>query len=315
MYSVSKAQEGTIGRGPFSLSDSDSYRRWRDRKLSRRPDRVEEMIVELESIDRLRGSETAAILDRCRRANLAIYACHRAVGLAPEETRKRLARLGGLFGLYRLDSNLCAHEDGITALEVRSSGTAGEYIPYSNRPLSWHTDGYYNETGEQVRALILHCERPAVEGGANALMDPEIAYIRMRDENPDYVAALAHPEAMTIPANRTGGEEIRPARIGPVFSVDPENGALHMRYSARKVNVVWRDDAATRAAVRFLNSLLAEDGDDILHWRLDAGQGYIGNNVLHNRSGFRDGDGKDAGRLIYRARYLDRMEGTEPRYD
>ncbi|MCK5620835.1 MAG: taurine catabolism dioxygenase TauD, partial [Alphaproteobacteria bacterium] len=142
-----------------------------------------------------------------------------------------------------------------------------------------------------------------------ALMDPEIAYIRLRDENPEYIVALMHPQAMTIPPNTTGGKEIRPARTGPVFSVDPASGALHMRYSARKVNVIWRDDSATKSAVDFLTGLLAADGPDTLHWRLGAGQGYIGNNVLHNRSAFEDGE---EGRLLYRARYFDRMEGTGP---
>jgi hypothetical protein len=243
---------------------------------------------------------------------MAIYAWNDAsVGLESGALKARLTAMGNAFGLRRLDRNLCADEDGITALEVRDGGSAGEYIPYSNCPLSWHTDGYYNEANEQVRGVVLHCVRPAEEGGSNALMDPEIAYIRLRDEDPAYIAALMHPQAMTIPPNVVGGRQIRPARSGPVFSVDSVSGALHMRYSARKVNVVWRDDAATGAAVAFLNGLLAVDGPDILHWRLEAGQGYIGNNVLHNRSRFRDAVSGGPGRLIYRARYFDRMEDTD----
>jgi hypothetical protein len=291
--------------GPFDPGDSDAYLRWRDTKLARRPGRVEDLLVEIAAPGRPSEAEHEAILERCRRANMAVYACR-----DPGEgaLKARLTELGAAFGLHRLDRNLCADEDGITALEVREGGAAGEYIPYSNRPLSWHTDGYYNATGEQVRGLILHCARPAAAGGANALMDPEVAYIRLRDENPDFITALMHPQAMTIPPNTTGGVEIRPARVGPVFSVDPRGGALHMRYSARKVNVVWRGDSATKAAVEFLTALLAADGPDILHWRLGAGQGYIGNNVLHNRAAFEDG--AEDGRLMYRARYFDRMEGT-----
>jgi hypothetical protein len=291
--------------GPFDPGDSDAYLRWRDARLAHQPGRVEDLLVEIAAPGRPSEAEHKAILERCRRANMAIYACRDP---GEGELKARLAELGAAFGLHRLDGNLCADEDGITALEVREGGTAaGEYIPYSNRPLSWHTDGYYNGAAEQVRGLILHCVRPAADGGANALMDPEIAYIRLRDENPDFITALMHPQAMTIPPNTTGGVEIRPARVGPVFSVDPRGGVLHMRYSARKVNVVWRDDPATGAAVEFLTALLAADGPDILHWRLGAGQGYIGNNVLHNRSAFADGD---EGRLLYRARYFDRMEGT-----
>ena len=299
--------------GPFDPDDSDAYLRWRDAKLAGRPGRAEDLLVEIAAPGRPSKAEHEAILDRCRRANMAVYACRDAgEALAPGDLKARLAELGAAFGLRRLDSNLCADEDGITALEVREGGAAGEYIPYSNRPLSWHTDGYYNTAEEQVRGLILHCGRPAASGGANALMDPEIAYIRLRDESPDFITALMHPQAMTIPPNTTGGKEIRPARTGPVFSVDPAGGALHMRYSARKVNVVWRGDSATMAAVEFLTGLLASDGPDILNWRLGAGQGYIGNNVLHNRSAFEDGE---EGRLLYRARYFDRMDGTEPGND
>lgn len=309
MHAREEYASGFPRGGPFDPYDSEAYLRWRDAKLAARPGRAEDLLVEIGVPGRPSEVEQSAIRDRCRRANMAIYACRDSGGeLAPADLKARLEELGAAFGLHRLDRNLCADEDGITALEVRAGGAAGDYIPYSNRPLSWHTDGYYNSADEQVRAVILHCARPAASGGANALMDPELAYIRLRDEDPEFITALMHPAAMTIPPNITGGEEIRPARVGPVFSVDPGSGALHMRYSARKVNVVWRGDPATKAAVAFLTGLLGREGPDILHWRLEAGQGYIGNNVLHNRSAF--DDGAAGGRLIYRARYFDRMEGT-----
>jgi alpha-ketoglutarate-dependent taurine dioxygenase len=151
--------------------------------------------------------------------------------------------------------------------------------------------------------MVLHCLRAADEGGENALMDPEIAYIRLRDENPDFIAALMHHRAMTIPANQ--GD-----RPGPVFAVDPATGALHMRYTARARHIVWRDDPATRAAVAFLTGILAGDGP--LRFRLSPGQGLIANNVLHNRTGFSDNAEIGRARLLYRARYLDRIAGTAP---
>ena len=295
--------------GPFDLADADAYRRWRDHKLASRVADPAELLVELSSLEAPTEAERAAILARCRRANIVIYT---GPVLEPTAAKKAVAALGAALGLHRLDRNLCAEEDGISALEVRTGSGAGEYIPYTDRSLSWHTDGYYNNAAEQVRGVILHCVRAASDGGGNALMDPEIAYIRLRDANQDYIAALMHPNAMTIPANTRGGTEIRPARIGPVFSVDPASGTLHMRYSARKVNVTWRDDAVTRAAVDFLNTLLVADGPDIHHWRLRPGEGYISNNVLHNRTAFEDAPQPDAGRLDYRARYFDRIEGTEP---
>ena len=90
----------------------------------------------------------------------------------------------------------------------RTTNVAGT-SPYTNRPLSWHTDGYYNAPEDRIRSFILHCCRNAERGGESALLDPEIAYIRLRDENPRFIAALMHDEAMTIPANHEADGSVR----------------------------------------------------------------------------------------------------------
>ncbi len=84
---------------------------------------------------------------------------------------------------------------------MASEGVRTGYVPYSNRSLSWHTDGYYNDKERQINAVVLHCAASAASGGENALLDPEIAYIRLRDEDPRFITAFEHPECMTIPAN------------------------------------------------------------------------------------------------------------------
>jgi len=193
---------------------------------------------------------------------------------------------------------------------VVSEGRHQGYIPYTDRPLSWHTDGYYNPLDRQVRAWVLHCASDAASGGENGLLDHEIAYILLRDHDPALVAALMAPDAMTIPPNTEEGTEVRGAQSGPVFSVDSETGTLHMRYSARKRNITWKQDPATIAAVRFLEDTLTGTCPYILHHRLAPGQGVISNNVLHNRTGFRDDPATGRRRLIYRARYYDRIDGT-----
>jgi alpha-ketoglutarate-dependent taurine dioxygenase len=170
--------------------------------------------------------------------------------------------------------------------------------------LSWHTDGYYNDPSQRVRSVVLHCAADAETGGENALLDPDIAYIRLRDEDPRFITAFEHPQCMTIPANEGAQGEIRPEVTGPVFSYE-NNGAIHMRYSARKKNIRWRDDALTRAARDFLSALLADAGGPVFHYRLQPGEGLISNNVLHNRSAFEDGQGR--GRLLYRARFFERI--------
>jgi hypothetical protein len=113
---------------------------------------------------------------------------------------------------------------------------------------------------------------------------------------------------MTIPANSDVRGEIRPAVSGPVFSYDVHSGAIHMRHSARKKNIQWRDDEITKTARDFLSEILADDKGPVFHYRLQAGEGLISNNVLHNRTAFEDSPGH--GRLIYRARFYDRMVST-----
>ena len=216
------------------------------------------------------------------------------------------AQFAARFGLSRLDHHLCANADGVSELTTASSGRRVGYVPYSHHSLSWHTDGYYNERSKQVRAVVLHCAQDATTGGENALLDPEIAYIRLRDANPAFITAFEHPACMTIPANIENGREIRPEVSGPVFSYENSSGFLHMRYSARKKNIRWRDDQTTTAAREFLSELLADEAGPILRYKLQPGQGLISNNVLHNRTAFEDGQSHK--RLLYRARFFDRIE-------
>ncbi len=298
----------TVGN-PFDLSDEDAYRRWRDWKLRHCPEHIEDIAVEVRDLANPGAAERAAIVDACRRANMAVYSSRPQ----PERTLKpALLDFARQFGLNRIDANPYAEEDGLTALRVAVAGPRQGYVPYTSRAINWHTDGYYNRTDEQVRGLVLHCATPAAEGGESALLDHEMVYLRLRDENPAYISALMDTNAMTVPANVVDGAEVRPARSGPVFSVDRRSRTLHMRYTARARNIVWRDDALTRAAVGFLTHLLAGGERHILRHRLAPGQGLICNNVLHNRSHFTDDPECQDGRLLYRARYLDRVAGTAP---
>jgi alpha-ketoglutarate-dependent taurine dioxygenase len=68
-------------------------------------------------------------------------------------------------------------------------GERKEFIPYTDKPIRWHTDGYYNIPERTVRGMVLHCVQSAASGGENQLLDHEIAYILLRDENPDFIRA------------------------------------------------------------------------------------------------------------------------------
>lgn len=297
--------------GPFDLKEVETYRRWCDRKLAGYPANVAGLVVEVRDMAALTKAEQEAVLDRARRTNMALVAGqaeHRQ-----DEGKDLIRALGWRFGLENLDSNLCADDDGITPLRVTEQGQRVRYIPYTNQPIRWHTDGYYNALDAQIRGLLLYCVQDAALGGENALVDHELVYLLMRNANPDYVAALMHPEAMTIPPNTSeDGSEIREARSGPVFSVDSRSGALHMRYTMRKRNVVWRDDPVTQEAIAFLENLLEGNSPYIFHHRMTPGQALVCNNVLHDRAGFADDPTAGRKRLLYRARYFDRITGTEP---
>lgn len=288
---------------PFLLDQDTAYRRWRNEKLSDYPGEIEDLVVEIRDPHQLSEAELDALQRRIRKTNMALYA-----GPTGDDPDKGIVRaLGAQLGLLRLDSNWLADDDGVTSLTVSQAGPRPAYIPYTNRAINWHTDGYYNRPERQIHGLLLHCVHPAAEGGENALWDPDLAYLMLRDEDPEYIRALMQPDAMTIPpgTDAEGGE--RGAAAGPVFSIRPD-GALHMRYTARKRNVIWKDDPAVRAAAARLLELLA-DPPFAYRGRLESGMGLICNNVLHDRAGFSDREGAP-GRLIYRARFYDRVSDT-----
>jgi len=292
---------------PFELRNARDYARWREWKLADYPASAPELTVPLSDPGALTATESAAILACCRKANMAIYDS----GEHPFG-KPLLRRFGRQFGLERLDMNLRADEDSITSLRVVPESTGTHYIPYTSRSLNWHTDGYYNSPDEQVRGIVMHCVQDAASGGENRLLDPEIAYLLLRDANPGYIRALMQPDAMTIPPNIEAGSQIREARSGPVFTVEKHGGSLHMRYTARTRSIIWKDDRDTRMAVGFLADLLASNSPWTVSYRLHAGQGIICNNVLHSRAAFSDDAASGRVRLLYRARYHDRIRGTAP---
>ena len=291
---------------PFDLANEAGYQAWRAAKLANYPAAADDLVVRINDAAALTDQEHADILECCRKTNLAIY----EVTGGGETDKLAIRAFGRQFGLATLDMNLRADEDSITSLRVVEASAGTHYIPYTNRPLNWHTDGYYNRLDEQVYGIVMHCVSTSASGGDNLFLDPEMAYLLLRDENPDYIRALMQPDAMTIPANIEAGVELRPAQSGPVFSVAQDTGALHMRYTARTRSIAWKDDRNTRQAVGFLLELLASDSIYIIRHRLRAGQGIICNNVLHRREAFDDDATSGQQRLMYRARYHERIRGT-----
>lgn len=288
---------------PFHPDNGPAYQFWREAKLRDYPERLEELVVEVADPKALTSAEHAALLARCRKANMAVYA---GPDLGEDKDIPRL--MGRQFGLERLDANPMADEDDITTLTVAGNGEKkGEFIPYTDRPIRWHTDGYYNRPERQILGLILHCAAPAHDGGVNALLDHEILYMLLRDENPEHIRALMQEDAMSIPPRMDESGIARPEETGPVFSTLP-GGQLHMRYTARTRSISWKQDAATLAAVAAIEKFLGQDLPWKFQHKLEAGMGLLCNNVLHDRTGFVDTS--EHKRIMYRARYYDRIGQT-----
>jgi len=295
---------------PFFPARQHEYNHWRDTKLYGYPKHKADLMVAVEDPGNLTQNEARALQSICAKTNFAIYVTKNKNNIDKNTIRNFCSALG----LIRLDSHLYAAADGVSAIEVSENRRQGEYIPYTKQRIRWHTDGYYNVSSRQIRGMLLHCVNPASKGGDNMLLDHEIAYILTRDENPAFIKALMQPDALTIPANIIEGKVIREAVTGPVFSVDPQNGTLHMRYSARQRNVEWKQDNKTMEAAEFLQNLWNNPPKYVFHHKLKAGQGLLSNNILHGREAFEDDRGSSS-RLLYRVRAYDRITGTDTRPD
>lgn len=287
---------------PFDLEDTDAYLRWREHRLAHAIVASDELIVEIADPLHVTQSERAALLNRCQRSNMVIYASH------VEMDEIMLRAFGAQFGLVDLDANWLADKHGISRITVSNPDNQRQtYIPYTDRAIKWHTDGYYNPPERQIRGMVLHCAQNAGIGGENRVMDHEIAYILLRDANADFIRALSSPDVMTIPARVDEFDGVREAQTGPVFSIDTQCH-LHMRYTARTRSIEWKQDATTLAAVAKLEQILASTSPHIHQLKMESGMGLLCNNVLHDRAAFTDDPTNP--RLLFRARYLNRITAS-----
>ena len=244
----------------------------------------------------LNHQELAQLRERVAVANFAHYRCAQAVN---DTAVLALCHQVGLKNLHQ--SVVTA---GLTKIEV-NYGSKARYIPYTNSELNWHTDGYYYPETYPVRAMLLHCVRPALEGGATELINHEIVYALLAQTNPDYVAALSQADVMTIPANSQAPAGPRQAQSGPVFWQDP--GRIYMRYTTRRHNIQWRQDPLSNEAVEALAEILRQRTDLVFHRQFGPSEGVLSNNTPHRREPFQDSTERDRGRLFYRGRFHDNI--------
>ncbi len=286
---------------PFLLENEGAYQAWRLRKLKLREQLPASRVFELDHEHRLPQSQLPQLRLQVSAFNFVLFQSE------SEISKSEFLRLNRQFGLFRLDSNLGADVDKVTSLRVVSdSDERAQYIPYTNRALNWHTDGYYNPQGRCIDAFALYCVNQAERGGGNYLFDHELMYILIRDQAPDLLAALMDDDLMHIPPNIQNGRVIRAQESGPVFSIQTDSCGLNMRYTSRPRNIVWKSDKRSERALNLVREILM-DSDAVIDLRLQNNQGIVCNNLLHGRQAFHD-QGEQSSRLIYRARYYDAID-------
>lgn len=289
------------------FSSQAAFCHWKKVKSNPENSQNAALPIGVSSLESPAEDSVLALKSRIAAQNFAVYEAP-ADGQSVDATGKALLTFAAAFGLHLPEDHRSGDEAGIVALRTSDARSQRGYIPYTPKPLNWHTDGYYTPSGRPIKAFVLHCHTAAAKGGENQLLDPEVAYMRLRDHDPAFAQAMFHPQAMTIPENHEADGTLRPAATGPVFFVDRASGRLQMRYTARTRSILWRDDPVTRAAADWLRNWLISGDPLMVRVRLAPGQGILCNNILHTRTAFEDDDGP--GRTILRVRFHDRIKDT-----
>jgi len=285
-------------KSPFILENQTEYMNWRNTKLSLYPKDIGSLSIpfDLENIDANKISQLKKII---KNYNFAIY------DFSSQLSDERLQEFCAQLNLVGSVSNLLADKNGMSSITDNSSLVQKksniEYIPYTNKTLNWHTDGYYHPLNSTVKSFLLHCNEPAQDGGENLLLDHEILYIFLRDYNPDYIDVLMQENIMEIPKNKNS--KYSSSSVGPVFYIDREN-FLNMRFTSRQQNIIWRKDDMIKKIKNYISSFILDDNKYIFKLLLKKNQGYLANNILHKRESYLDGKNK---RLLKRLRFSERI--------
>ncbi len=282
------------------LIKSDDYRYWRDKKLANAPTQLDDCIVEIQDPFKLSNTEKNKITSLCQKGNFALFQIH-----SVDQYNEAIISINNQFGLKDFDQHLFVKTGGLAYITQSNNKNQGEFIPYTDKNLGWHTDGYYNAIEQRIRAFSLFCVNPAAEGGTNEWIDPQMIYLLLREDNPDIAKALTHPHVMSIPEHKVNGKVRRATSTGPIFFIDEPTNELSMRYTQRKKNINFLDSIEIRQAVDYLDALLSTTTDHHFKHLMQSGQGFLCNNVLHKRNSFTDNNNP---RLLLRGRYFNRIE-------
>ena len=253
---------------------SAEFLRWAEEKEKNIPENIDGIFVNIHDINNVKTSEIAKIKETINKYNSCIYSSKIAL-----KSNTDLLKFVELVGMRTYDCNNIESSKISTITPIESNKI--NYIPYTDKSLNWHTDGYYDK--KSIFSWLLHCVNPATQGGENYLLDHELAlreYVFSNDDIDDLMAG----DALTIPESKdTSRSEISTY----VFSFKNQYKKLHMRFSMRKDNIGTSPKASL--AVTKLKKIIENDcAKYSLSYKLQKNEGIITNNILHGRKAFKD---------------------------
>ena len=269
---------------------SAEFLRWAEEKERNIPHNIDGIIVNIHDINNVKTSEIAKIRETINKFNSCIYSSKMAL-----KSNTNLLRFAESVGMRTYDRNNIESNEISTITPLENNKI--NYIPYTDKSLNWHTDGYYDK--KSIFSWLLHCVHPATHGGENYLLDHELAlreYVLRHDD----INNLMSEDALTIPESKdTSRSEISTY----IFSIKNQYKKLHMRFSMRKDNIGTSPKAGD--AVIKLREIIENDcAKYSLTYKLQKNEGIITNNILHGRRAFKDDKVK---RKLLRIRSYERL--------
>ena len=269
---------------------SAEFLRWAEEKEKNIPQNTDGISVNIHDINNVKITEIDKIKETINKYNSCIYSSKIAL-----KTNTNLLRFVELVGMKTYDCNNIESNEISTITPLQNNRV--NYIPYTDKPLNWHTDGYYDK--KSIFSWLLHCVNPATQGGENYLLDHELALREYVLRNDD-INHLMTEDALTIPESKdTSRSEISTY----IFSFKNQYERLHMRFSMRKDNIGTSPKASS--AVTKLREIIENDcAKYSLTYKLQKNEGIITNNILHGRKAFKDDKVK---RKLLRIRSYERL--------
>ena len=269
---------------------SAEFLRWAEEKEKNIPQNSDGILVNIHDINNVKTSEIAKIKETIYKYNSCIYSSKIAL-----KSNTNLLKFVELVGMRTYDCNNIDSNEISTITPLQNSKI--NYIPYTDKPLNWHTDGYYDK--KSIFSWLLHCVNPATRGGENYLLDHELVLREYLLRNDDINNLMAE-DALTIPESKyTSRSEISTY----IFSFKNKYKRLHMRFSMRKDNI-GTSAKASPAIIKLREIIEGNCAKYSLTYKLQKNEGIITNNILHGRKAFKDDKVK---RKLLRIRSYERL--------